>query len=92
MKTIATITGSIHVVSEGPIFRCIFPMTAHGDSILGGLVGHLGQTISKTVRTGDRVEVEGHFITEKTFGKVFVVERMSLPEEAKRGRLANLWG
>jgi hypothetical protein len=92
MKTIATITGSIHVVTQEPIFRCVFPMTAHGDSILGGLVGHLGHTISNTIRTGDKIEVEGHFITEKTFGKVFVVERMSLPEEAKRGRNLNVVG
>ena len=90
MQTVATIVGNIHVVSEGPIFRCVFPMIAHGDSILGGLVGHLGETISKLVRKGDMVKIEGKFIEEKTFGKIFVIEHMTLPEKAKTGRLCNV--
>lgn len=88
--TIATIVGDVHVVSEGSIFRAIVPMIAHNDSILGGLVGHLGQIIANTIRNGDMVRVEGHFITEKHFGKIFVIERMTLPNEAKRGRNLNV--
>ena len=91
METIATIVGDVHVVTEYP-FRCIFPMIAHGDSIIGGLVGHLGETISKFVRKGDKVRVEGKFIMEKTFGKVFVIERIRFPEEEALGRQINIWG
>jgi len=85
MKTIATITNPGLIISESP-FRCVFPMIAHNDSILGGLVGHLGQIIASTLRKGDTVEIEGHFITEKTLGKVFIIEHMTLPEKAKKGR------
>ena len=63
---------------------------AHNDSLIGGLVGHLGQQIAGTVRKGDKVIVEGHFIEEKTLGKVFLIEHMTLPEEAKKGRNLNI--
>ena len=90
MKALATITGPIHVVGEGPIFRAIFPMDIGNDPITAGLVGAKGYLLSKIVRPGDEVMVEGHFITEKTFGKIFVLEYMNLPEEASKGRNLNV--
>jgi len=90
MPLLATITGPISVVTEGPIFRALFPVNIHGDNITAGLVGDRGRIISKNLQAGDLVGIEGHFITEKTFGKVFVIEWMHLDEEANKGRNLNV--
>lgn len=90
IRVTGTITGALHVVSEGPIFRAIFPMVAHGDSILGGLVGDLGKRLAESIITGDRIFFTGKFIQEANFGKIFVIHRACLTEEQSIGRNLNV--
>ena len=90
MIALAIIDSPIKVISEGPLFRCIFEIVVKNDPCYAGLEGDLGKQVAKTIRPGDQVMVEGHFINEATYGKVFMITNMTLPERAKKGRNLNV--
>jgi hypothetical protein len=91
MIVLATIESPIQVVTEGPVFRCIFEITVQNDPLYAGLEGGLGKQISGVLRPGDQVMAEGHFINEATYGKVFMITQMTLPKRARKGRNLNTY-
>lgn len=88
---LAKVLGNVVVVTEYP-YRGMFPMAVQGDMFNAALVGHIGQEFAKNVREGDDVAVSGHFIEEKTFGKVFLLETMNFSNDAIIGRNLNVMG
>lgn len=84
----AKLVSSVQVITDYP-FRCIFDLEEKGKIFKGGLVGHLGEEVANALREGDDLVIEGHWIAEKNFGDILIIERAVLPEEAKQGRSVN---
>ena len=95
IKTPVQITGPVRVDGEDPFF-CSFMTTYKGDDVLGVLIGDLGRALHKTLRVGDNIVVEGGFkpggVMYPRNQLVFCIEKMELPEEAKKGRNINMYG
>jgi len=87
---IAKISSSVNIITDYP-FSCTFDLAVGQDFIKAALVGHRGERVSEALRVGDYVTVDGHWIAEKTFGKLFIIENMTLPAEVKIGRSLNLY-
>ena len=89
----ATIMGPVNIISEGYIFRCLFPIKIQGDIIKAALCGDLGKQTASMIRQGDNVVItDGKFVTEKTHGKVFVINGWHMDREDHVGRKLDLWG
>ena len=86
----AKVLSSARIVTNYP-FRCLFDLEFNGDIIKGAFVGGTGKIVSEVIRQGDDLDIRGHWITEKSLGKLFIIENTSLPKEAKIGRLTNYY-
>ena len=84
------VVSSVQTITDHP-FRCIFNLEANGEVFKGALVGHLGKEMANALREGDDLFVEGHWIAEKKFGDVLIIEHAVLPEEARQGRSVNYY-
>lgn len=82
--------GPINVITNYP-FRCIFNVEGNGETFKCALVGHLGETVSKYLKEGDTLELRGHWITEKSLGELFIIENLTMPEEARTGRMIKIY-
>lgn len=88
----ACVDSTVEIVNESP-FICIFRIRVQRDDVIGALVGDLARCFYRTLRMGDVIKVSGKFVEASHIGyaKVFAINKIDMPKDAKTGRTINVW-